>query len=233
MPSRRYRDPIAVDGSPPLQPLGLHDECAQIFRKQQIGGSRGISIRLHVIPIVDAVPKAKASDPTPRTRAIIIYPMNALANSQREELSDYLWSHCDAPPATFGRYTGRQDEAERNRLASDPPNILLTNVMMLELLMTRQDDRNRAVIPNAHGPEFLVLDGLHTYLGQQSGDVAMLVRRVREALNPSLLCIGTTATMASEGTERNRAHVAADVAGCFFCNAGAGRSCRKRPARRP
>jgi len=196
----------------------LHGECAQIFRKQKREGSQGISIRLHkhqeeaiacaqkrqsyvlttgtgsgkslayFIPIVDAVLKAKASDPTPRTRAIIIYPMNALANSQREELSDYLSSYGEAAPVTFGRYTGQEDETERNRLASDPPDILLTNFMMLELLMTRQDDKDRAVIRNAHGLEFLVLDELHTYRGRQGADVAMLVRRVLEVERISQDC---------------------------------------------
>jgi hypothetical protein len=110
------------------------------------GAGSGKSLA-YFIPVVDAVLKARASDPRPRTRAIILYPMNALANSQREELNDYLSSYGDAPPVTFGRYTGQEDETERNRLASDPPDILLTNFMMLELLMTRQDDKDRAVHP--------------------------------------------------------------------------------------
>lgn len=42
------------------------------------------------IPIVDRILKAKDSDPRKRTRAIVIYPMNALANSQLEELDKFL-----------------------------------------------------------------------------------------------------------------------------------------------
>jgi ATP-dependent helicase YprA (DUF1998 family) len=66
---------------------------------------------------------------------------------------------------TFARYTGQesQDERERNRDAK--PDILLTNFMMLELLMTRQNPLDRAVIANGHGLDFIVLDELHTYRG--------------------------------------------------------------------
>ncbi len=63
--------------------------------------------------------------------------------------------------------------------------------MMLELLMTRQNTLDRAVIANAHGLEFIVLDELHTYRGRQGADVAMLVRRVRDRLcpnDPPILC---------------------------------------------
>jgi ATP-dependent helicase YprA (DUF1998 family) len=85
-------------------------------------------------------------------------------------------------------------------MAATPPDVLLTNFMMLELLMTRQNDIDKAVMRNAKGLRFLVLDELHTYRGLQGADVALLVRRVRKALADELICIGTSATMASEGT---------------------------------
>jgi ATP-dependent helicase YprA (DUF1998 family) len=88
--------------------------------------------------------------------------------------------------------------------------------MMLELLMTRQDDKDKAVIRNAKGLRFLVLDELHTYRGRQGADVALLVRRVREALADRLQCIGTSATMATEGTEADRNAVVAEVATRLF-----------------
>ncbi len=84
--------------------------------------------------------------------------------------------------------------------------------MMLELLMTRQDELDRKVIGNCVGLRFLVLDELHTYRGRQGADVALLVRRVRERLAPDTLqCIGTSATMASEGSVRNKQEVVASV----------------------
>jgi hypothetical protein len=128
------------------------------------------------IPIVDAVLRAKAQDNTPRTRAIVIYPMNALANSQREELIKFIGND---GPVTFARYTGQESKEERDRIKDNPPDILLTNFMMLEMLMTRQNETDSRVIANCTGLQFLVLDELHTYRGRQGADVAMLVRRVR------------------------------------------------------
>lgn len=168
------------------------------------------------VPIIDAVLKAKATDKTPRTRAIIIYPMNALANSQLEELEKFP-GRLSPRPVTFGRFTGQESIAERERLRDSPPDILLTNFMMLELLMTRQDDLDRDVIGNCAGLEFLVLDELHTYRGRQGADVAMLVRRVRERLaSDQLVCIGTSATMASEGDYVERNKRVAEVASKLF-----------------
>ncbi|HET8554708.1 MAG TPA: DEAD/DEAH box helicase [Rhodanobacteraceae bacterium] len=166
------------------------------------------------IPIADAVLRAKQADSTPRTRAIVIYPMNALANSQRDELEKFLGKR---GPVTFGRYTGQEDADERQRIKDDPPDILLTNFMMLELLMTRQSELDRKVIENCEGLQFLVLDELHTYRGRQGADVAMLVRRVRERLAPKgLHCIGTSATMASGGSSKERNQKVAEVASTLF-----------------
>ena len=72
--------------------------------------------------------------------------------------------------------------SRRQEIANLKPDILLTNFMMLELLLTRQDQLDQSVIENARGLEFLVLDELHTYRGRQGADVAMLVRRVKERL---------------------------------------------------
>ena len=169
------------------------------------------------IPIVSAVLAEKRKSAAKRTRAIVIYPMNALANSQIKELERYLPERAGGRPVTFGRYTGQDEHAERRAIADDPPDVLLTNFMMLELLMTRQDELDRKVIGNCAGLSFLVLDELHTYRGRQGADVALLVRRVRERLAPDdLLCIGTSATMKSEGTVQDRNRVVADVASKLF-----------------
>ena len=82
--------------------------------------------------------------------------------------------------------------------------------------MTRQDELDRKVMSNAKGLNFLVLDELHTYRGRQGADVAMLVRRVREYLNEDVLCVGTSATMASEGTLTARNEAVAKVASTLF-----------------
>ena len=77
-------------------------------------------------------------------------------------------------------------------LAANPPDILLTNYVMLELMLTRHFAPDPQLIEQAQGLRFLVLDELHTYRGRQGADVAMLIRRVRDRMNPGLLCVGTT-----------------------------------------
>jgi ATP-dependent helicase YprA (DUF1998 family) len=168
------------------------------------------------IPMIDKILRERATGGPRRTRAIVIYPMNALANSQQEELSKFARN---APGLVeFARYTGQESNETREAIAKSPPDILLTNFMMLELLLPRQEPLDRQVIKNCEGLEFLVLDELHTYRGRQGADVAMLVRRLRERLTPSgvLQCIGTSATMASEGSTEGRNRVVAEVASRLF-----------------
>ncbi len=175
----------------------------------------------YFLPIIDHILKAKAAGSPPRTRAIVVYPMNALANSQLEELDKRVRGSGFEQKVTFKLFTGQESEEKREGVRRHAPDILLTNFMMLELLLTRQSDRDKDVIANCENLEFLVLDELHTYRGRQGADVAMLVRRVRERLESPdhpLLCIGTSATMASdsEGDEATRRQKVARVASTLF-----------------
>ena len=109
---------------------------------------------------------------------MIVYPMNALINSQTEELGKYFNNYREQfgkePPFTFGQYTGQEKQEVRKRLQESPPNILLTNYMMLELLLTRSKERplRNALYKNL---QFIVFDELHTYRGRQGADVGMLI----------------------------------------------------------
>ena len=173
----------------------------------------------YFIPIVDDVLRRKrAGGKTCGITAIVVYPMNALCNSQLEELEKFLRRGYGegSEPVTFARYTGQESEEDRDRIAAHPPDILLTNYVMLELIMTRFLPADMAVRRHAEGLRFLVLDELHTYRGRQGADVAMLVRRVRERFNDDLLCIGTSATMATEGSSDHRSQAVANVAGQLF-----------------
>ncbi|MEW6300128.1 MAG: DEAD/DEAH box helicase, partial [Thermodesulfobacteriota bacterium] len=153
----------------------------------------------YFIPIVDAVLR---SDPAqPRVRAIIVYPMNALVNSQHnalKELAEAYERRAGQPlPVRFAKYTGQEKDSERRDILETPPHILLTNYMMLELILVRPRER-LFVDRTVAGIEFLVFDELHTYRGRQGADVALLIRRLRQRCgNPDLVCIGTSATMAS------------------------------------
>ncbi|CAL9341310.1 Serine_threonine-protein kinase PknD [Streptomyces sp. enrichment culture] len=214
---------------PDGRPLTFHLHQRQAIEAAQAGDSyvlttgtgSGKSLS-YIVPIVDRVLKEReAAGPKAggRVRAIVVYPMNALANSQLGELEKYLRHGFGKgrEPVTFARYTGQESEEDRRELRRNPPDILLTNYVMLELMLTRPDDRS-SLIRMAEGLQFLVFDELHTYRGRQGADVAFLIRRVREACRASatLQCIGTSATMSTEGSWEDQRREVAKVAGRLF-----------------
>lgn len=200
-------------------------DAVEVARSQQsyvltTGTGSGKSLA-YIVPIVDRVLRAKEAEPEETRRgvkAIVVYPMNALANSQMFELRKFLefGYKKGEQPVTFARYTGQESDAQRRQILADPPDILLTNYVMLELVLTRPEERDH-LIRAAKGLEFLVLDELHTYRGRQGADVALLVRRLRDICeSPQLQVVGTSATMASGGTVEDQKAAVADVATRLF-----------------
>lgn len=227
----------------------LHPECSRIFRRDKDDAGFGQPIRLYrhqrqaietaktgksyvlttgtgsgkslayIIPIIDHVLSKPAGERERRISAIVVYPMNALCNSQMVELEKFLRRGYGKgkEPVKFARYTGQESAAEREALSNDPPDILLTNFMMLELIMTRPTDLDRKVVRAAQGLDFLVLDELHTYRGRQGADVGMLARRVRERTRATnLRFIGTSATIAGAGSRSESLQEVAEVASAIF-----------------
>jgi len=189
----------------PDKPLRLHRHQTEAVEAAQSGdnyvlttGTGSGKSLAYIIPIVDYVLRRGSGQ---GIRAIIVYPMNALANSQMNELEKFLCRGLPdpTPPVKFARYTGQESEEEKNEIIGHPPDILLTNYVMLELLLTRP--REQRIVNAARGLRFLVLDELHTYRGRQGADVGLLVRRVREACHsPHMQCVGTSATLAGGDT---------------------------------
>ncbi|MHB8880003.1 MAG: DEAD/DEAH box helicase [Thermodesulfovibrionales bacterium] len=159
------------------------------------------------------------SEKTKGIKAVIVYPMNALINSQSDALKAYSKTYESSTgrefPITFAQYTGQEDEAERTRVREELPDIILTNYMMLELLLTRPQEASirDSIFDNLR---FLVFDELHTYRGRQGADVAMLIRRIKAQATNKVVCIGTSATMVSGGTIPEQAEQVAKVATSIF-----------------
>ncbi len=155
----------------------------------------------------------------PGVTAVVVYPLNALVNSQEEELRRYAENYRKARgedfPIRFAKFTGQEDLVRRKELEDDPPHILLTNYMMLELLLTRGGQQNirQAIYDELR---FLVFDELHTYRGRQGADVGMLIRRIRARVKHPVVCIGTSATMVSGGTVAEQKERVAYVASHLF-----------------
>ena len=165
----------------------------------------------YILPIVHAVLEEGGGR---GIRAIIIYPMNALVNSQMQALETLLARN--NVPVTFARYTGQEPDEERRRIQENPPDILLTNYVMLELLLTRPEEYRR-LIQRAQALRFLVLDELHTYRGRQGADVAYLLRRLRAYVgDEQLVCVGTSATLATGDSLSEQRRAVAELASRIF-----------------
>lgn len=154
-------------------------------------------------------------------QAVVVYPMNALINSQTKEFEKYAEQYKARTgrdfPIRFAQYTGQEKEEKRKELRSNPPHILLTNYMMLELLLTRKNDDRHIRDSIYENLRYLVFDELHTYRGRQGADVALLIRRIRAKCHHDFRCIGTSATMVSdEGSSESRLVKVAEVASTLF-----------------
>ncbi|MBE9053240.1 DEAD/DEAH box helicase [Nostocales cyanobacterium LEGE 11386] len=200
------------------KPFTFHYHQKQAFETAQrqepyvvtTGTGSGKSMT-YVVPIFDDLLRHPEIE---EVRAILVYPMNALINSQKEELDKFLRQ----VPNTHIRveqYTGQESLTRKTEIQNNPPHILLTNYVMLELMLSRTHENKLVESPNL---KFLVLDELHTYRGRQGADVAILIRKLRQRSksNDELLCIGTSATMSTEGSREQRRQVVADVASKLF-----------------
>ena len=213
------------DAFPTERPLYRHQENA--IRKAVPGrnlivatGTGSGKTECYLFPILDHLLRERAAGTLgePGVRAMLLYPMNALANDQLKRLRDVLACF---PDITFGRFVGDTKErirealdVHRERFGGDPlpnelisrdqirerpPHILLTNYAMLEYLLLRPADTSLFDGPTGWHWRFIVLDEVHVYSGAQGAEVAMLLRRVRDRVNGSekgrIRYMGTSATL--------------------------------------
>lgn len=165
-------------------------------------------------------------------KAIIIYPMNALASDQAKRIAEIVNTNKELKNnVTVGMYVGDKENTpttsmtadkvvtDRNAMRRNPPDILLTNYKMLDYLLTRPDDYR---LWNQNKPEtlkFLAVDEFHTFDGAQGTDLACLIRRIKDRLKTEekyLTCIGTSATMGSEKNKEKMLEFASNVFGEEF-----------------
>ncbi|BBX34829.1 DEAD/DEAH box helicase [Mycolicibacterium mageritense DSM 44476 = CIP 104973] len=211
------------------RPLYLHQEAA--VRKFTAGRNLVVSTgtgsgktESFLIPIINAlIEESSRGTLGPGVRALLLYPMNALANDQLKRLRAVLAA---VPEITFGRYTGetvehaRDAEAEfaqanpgqqrlpnellsRDEMRGAPPHLLLTNYAMLEYLLLRPVDMDLFDGAHAGTWRFIVMDEAHVYDGAQGSEVALLIRRLKQRVAPgaNLQCIATSASL--NGSVRN------------------------------
>ncbi len=167
----------------------------------------------YLLPIVDHIFRLHEADPNGsryKLSALLIYPMNALINSQYDSLEQFTKAYeaeYGACPVRFEKYTGQTRRDVRDQVINDPPHILLTNYMMFDLILLRPTERPLVKVMTQN-LRTMVVDELHFYRGRQGADVAMLLRRLRQrataASGRDVQMIGTSATIASEGGRAER-----------------------------
>lgn len=212
------------------RPLYKHQEKA--LRKATAGhniivstGTGSGKTESFLLPIINELVRQRdAGELGPGVRALLLYPMNALANDQVKRLRELL---APLPDITFGRYTGETEQSEkaalekfrrmegpgverlpnelvsRDEIQKTPPHILLTNYAMLEYLLLRPRDTSLFDGEYADDWRFIVIDEAHVYAGAQGSEVAMLIRRLKDrvAANKRIQCIATSASLEG-GDER-------------------------------
>jgi DEAD/DEAH box helicase domain-containing protein len=166
-------------------------------------------------------------------KAILIYPMNALATDQARRFAEIIYGNKSLKDnISVGMYVGGKEEeskknmgknhviTDRDTMRANPPDILLTNYKMLDYLLIRPYDRD--LWKNNEGLlKYLVVDELHTFDGAQGIDLACLIRRLKTRLEikeNELCCIGTSATL-GDGDKQSREdllHYAKEIFGEDF-----------------
>ncbi|MBD3166318.1 DEAD/DEAH box helicase, partial [bacterium] len=110
----------------------------------------------------------------PKSRALLLFPLKALAQDQFKRLRDTA-AYVN-PEIRVGIYDGDTPQQARRAMRENPPHILLTNPDML----------HQGILPY-HGQwadffrdlRFVVLDELHTYKGIFGSHVLQVLRRLR------------------------------------------------------
>ena len=163
-------------------------------------------------PILDYCLKSKGDA---GIKAILIYPMNALATDQARRLAKTIWDNSNLKgEVQVGLYVDAQPEnpsssmtesdviTEREEIRRNPPDILITNYKMLDYMLVRPVDKLLWDSNKVDTLRYLVVDELHTFDGAQGTDLACLIRRLKSRLEcPTnhLCCVGTSATLGVEG----------------------------------
>lgn len=162
-------------------------------------------------------------------KALIIYPMNALASDQSRRIAELIHQNPKLRDTiSAGIYVGAlasdhnsrmlEDKiiTDRETLRNNPPDILLTNYKMLDYLLIRPEDMGLWSENTPETLKFVAVDEFHTFDGAQGTDLACLLRRLKKRLDTPenyLCCIGTSATMGDKRSDEGIRSYASQVFG--------------------
>jgi hypothetical protein len=171
--------------------------------------------------------RRRTGGPLVGVRALFLYPLNALINSQKDRLA--AWTAAFQGRMRFCLYNGNTPETvpthmqeksphevcSRALLRREPPPILVTNATMLEYMLVRAKDAPIRA-QSAGQLRWIVLDEAHTYIGSAAAELSLLLRRVMHAFQVApadVRFIATSATIGGVDARDRLARFLADVAG--------------------
>jgi DEAD/DEAH box helicase domain-containing protein len=223
----------------PAVPLGFtpHTHQAKAFDRLVFPNARSTLVatgtgsgktECFLWPIFDACVRLKG---TPGIKAIVIYPMNALAGDQARRIANAITSIPALSDLRCGIYADSEPKpasavvtpieviTSREEMRRNPPDILLTNYKMLDYLLVRAQDRPLWVMNDPTTLRYLVVDEIHTFDGAQGTDLALLIRRLKARLRTPeghLACVGTSATLGGPSAAKELIAYAEDIFGERF-----------------
>lgn len=171
------------------------------------------------------------NNPLIGVRALFLYPLNALINSQRERLD--AWTRGFGSGIRYCLYNGNTENLHaavkseqvkrpnevlsREKMREEPAPILVTNGTMLEYMMVRQIDA--PIIQQSKSQKslrWIVLDEAHTYVGSQAAELALQLRRVMTAFGVTpddVRFVATSATIAGSDAEKQLKKFLSELSG--------------------
>lgn len=187
-----------------------------------------------MVPVLDDLYREyrqNDNQPLVGVRALFLYPLNALINSQRERLN--AWTQSFGSGIRYCLYNGNTEELKakkrteqkqfpnevlsRELMREEPAPILITNGTMLEYMMVRQVDAPIVQISRQQKSlRWIVLDEAHTYVGSQAAELALQLRRVMTAFGVTpneVRFVATSATIAGEGAAEQLKQFLSDLSG--------------------
>ncbi|PCM45933.1 DEAD/DEAH box helicase [Marinobacter sp. ANT_B65] len=177
-------------------------------------------------PVLDHCQREKAQG----IKAIVIYPMNALATDQAKRFAQIIHGQPALKGLRVGLFVGgdghgskamgpEQVITDKDTLRANPPDVLLTNYKMLDYLLMRPQDQKLWANNGPDTLRYLIVDELHTFDGAQGTDLSLLIRRLRARFDMAaeqLICVGTSATLGGDASIRGLLDYASDIFSSAF-----------------
>lgn len=219
-PTRRWqRDPTSERPlvAPFLHQVQAWASAAQGRNFMVTSGTGSGKTECFMVPLLNDLLEQSAKGRVRGVQAIVLYPLNALIDSQKERLGEWmapfegrlsyaLYNRYMEQDLQRSKWPGGAQVPDRKRLREDPASVLVTNTTMLEYLLMRAQDQ--PILGKSQGKlRWIVLDEAHSYVGAQAAEIALLLRRVRQAFSVApedVRLVATSATI-GEGPETREA----------------------------